>query len=203
VAKRNQQPKATWPKHAITGAIAFALGSFVTWFVLRPPVHEKPAVVASSNFVPAADPKLPPAQAAVASGNSYYDRKDWAHAAEAYERAIALGVDNADVRTDLGNSYRFSKQPQKALEQYEIAQRENPQHENSLFNQGGLFAFELNQPARALEIWRECLARFPESRNAVNVRQLIAQLEGEQKTQLAEAEKWLHSREQTAAPSPR
>lgn len=203
MAKRGLTQRTHWQSYAATALAAFLLGSVITWLVMRSPVPDEIPVAPSSDFVPTVNPNLPPADAAVASGNAYYDRKDWARAAEAYQRAIALGADNPDVRTDLGNAYRFSKQAQKALEQYAIAQRQNPQHENSLFNQGGLFAFELNQPARALEIWRECLARFPESRNAATVRQLIAQVEKEQKTQRLDAEKWLQSREQTATPSPR
>ena len=53
--------------------------------------------------------------------------------------AIAQGADTPDVRTDLGNCFRFLGQPQKALEQYAIAQKQNPQHENSLFNQISLY----------------------------------------------------------------
>lgn len=92
-----------------------------------------------------------------------------------YEEAIAGGLDNADVRTDLGNCYRFLEQPQKALEQYRRAQKENPQHEQSLFNQGGLFAFSLHDNARAIAKWREYLQRFPHGATVTEARKLIAQ----------------------------
>ena len=115
-----------------------------------------------------------PVQAALTMANWHYDVAHWNEAIAKYQETISLGLDNADVRTDLGNCYRFSAQPQKALEQYKIAQRENPNHENSLFNQGGLFASDLNQPARGVQIWKEYLKRFPKGQNVARVNQLLA-----------------------------
>ena len=81
------------------------------------------------------------------------------------------------MRTDLGNCFRFLGQPQKALEQYEIAQKQNPQHENSLLNQAGLFAEVLHDSGRAEALAREFIARFPQSSRAASARKLIDQLE--------------------------
>src|SRR4051812_13286412 len=76
---------------------------------------------------PAGEPpdtsQLPPADAARALADWNYDRQNWTHAIEHYQEAIAKGADNPDVRTDLGNCFRFLGQYEKALEQYEIAQR--------------------------------------------------------------------------------
>ena len=115
-----------------------------------------------------------PVQAALLMANWHYDVAHWNEAIKKYQETISLGLDNADVRTDLGNCYRFSSQPQKALEQYSIAQKQNPKHENSLFNQGGLFASDLNQPARGVQIWKEYLKRFPKGQNVARVNQLLA-----------------------------
>ncbi len=184
--------------------IAFALGCGATWFLVKRSADQERAFVSAGESEPPLDTRLSPAQTAVASGNWYYDRKNWPRAIEAYEKAIALGVDNSDVRTDLGNAYRFSDRPQKALEQYEIAQKQNPQHENSLFNQGGLYAFSLNQPEKALEIWREYLARFPQSPNAPKTRELISEAEAPQSDQRSEVAQWLKNRTQpTPTPSVR
>jgi tetratricopeptide (TPR) repeat protein len=190
--------------YALTAVVAFALGCGVTWLLVKRSAEQEHAVVNTGKSEPPLDTSLSPAQTAVASGNSYYDRKIWPRAIEAYEKAIALGADNSDVRTDLGNAYRFSDRPQKALEQYEIAQKQNPQHENSLFNQGGLYAFSLNQPEKALEIWRECLARFPQSPNAPKTRELISEVEARQSGQRSEVARWLKNRTQpTPTPSVR
>jgi len=122
--------------------------------------------------------QLAPADAATTLANWNYDRQNWSHAIDHYQQAIELGRDNPDVRTDLGNCLRFLGQPQKALEQYETAQRQNPQHENSLFNQAGLFAEVLHDSERAKATAREFIARFPQSPRAESARKLIGQLEG-------------------------
>ncbi len=114
-------------------------------------------------------------QMALSQGNTLYDARNWSRAALQYEQAIAGGLDNADVRTDLGNCYRFLDQAQKALAQYQRAQKENPQHEQSLFNQGGLYAFSLKDNAKAIAKWREYLERFPQGATVAEARQLIAQ----------------------------
>jgi TolA-binding protein len=68
-------------------------------------------------------------------------------------------------------------EPHKALEQYQIAQTENPMHENSLFNQAGLYAEVLHDNQQAVATAREFLKRFPQSDRAAAARQLISTLE--------------------------
>src|SRR5207237_5514335 len=125
--------------------VAFALGVGAMW--LLGPSHPWPAQ--SSLTKEPAEPRseeppdvsqLAPADAARTLADWNYDRQNWPHAIDHYQKAIALGQDTPDVRTDLGNCFRFLDQPQKALEQYEVAQKQNPQHENSLLNQASLFA---------------------------------------------------------------
>lgn len=118
---------------------------------------------------------MTPAQAALTKGNWYYDHERWPLAIGNYRQAIAGGFDNADVRTDLGNCYRFSGAPQKALEEYRRAQKQNPQHEQSLFNQGGLYASSLNDLPGAINAWRAYLKKFPQGQSVSAARQLIVQ----------------------------
>lgn len=127
--------------------------------------HEPPASLTAG---------LSPGQAALVSGNWYFDHQAWPRATDFYQRAIAQGLDNPDVRTDLGSAFRFGGQPEKALEQYRIAQKQNPKHEHSLFNQGGVYAFDMKQPDKGIALWREYLKRFPEGQNAAQARELIA-----------------------------
>ena len=126
---------------------------------------------------------MTPAEAAKTLADWNYDRQNWAHAIEHYQEAIARGADNPDVRTDLGNCFRFIGQPEKALEQYKIAQTQNPQHENSLFNQVGLFTEVLHDDQQALAAAREFVTRFPQSPRTQSARQLISQIQ--QKTNSA------------------
>jgi len=166
---------------------AFAAGSGITWLILRETgapaspqpstfVIQKPAGAGNDSGPEAPDvSQMSPAQSAVALGNWNYDNKDWPKAIGNYQRAISLGMDNPDVRTDLGNAFRFSGQPQKALEQYQIAQRENPQHENSLFNTAALYAEALNDPVNAANTWQEYLRRFPNGEKAPAARKFLEQ----------------------------
>jgi tetratricopeptide (TPR) repeat protein len=162
---------------------AFLLGAGGMWLIMRsssPGRPGKPPVERLSPS-PATEPpdvsQLAPADAARRLGDWNYDRHNWAHAIEHYQEAMADGADNPDVRTDLGNCFRFIGEPQKALEQYQIAQSENPMHENSLFNQAGLYAEVLHDDQRALATAREFLKRFPQSDRAPAATQLISNLE--------------------------
>jgi tetratricopeptide (TPR) repeat protein len=194
----------------LVGLTAFAIGAGAMWLALREkqPLAAQNSATRDTAETRAGEPPdvshLAPADVAATLANWNYDRQNWSHAIDHYQEAIALGRDNPDVRTDLGNCFRFLGQPQKALEQYETAQRQNPQHENSLFNQGGLYAFSLNQPEKALDIWREYLARFPQSLNAPKTRELISEVEKPQSDQRSEVARWLKNRTQpTPTPSVR
>lgn len=178
----------------MVGIVGALLGSTVTYLALRPrleraaranmatsmPIAANAAMPADLNHAPPANltAGMPPAQAERTLGNFYYDHQNWPEAIRRYESAIKQGSDDSDIRTDLGNAYRFSGRPQDALAQYELAQRMNPQHEFSLFNQGGLYLEDLKNPAKAIEAWNAYLARFPTGRNATLAQQLIAQATG-------------------------
>jgi hypothetical protein len=162
---------------------AFVLGAGGMWLIMRssaPGLPSKPPVERLTPS-PALEPpdvsQLAPADAAKILGDWNYDRHNWAHAIDHYQEAITHGADNPDVRTDLGNCFRFIDEPRKALEQYQIAQTENPMHENSLFNQAGLYAEVLHDDQRALATAREFLKRFPQSDRAAAARQLISKVE--------------------------
>jgi tetratricopeptide (TPR) repeat protein len=118
---------------------------------------------------------MSPAEAALALGNWNYDHQGWQKAVELYQRAISLGMDNADVRTDLGNALRFSGEPKKALEQYRAARKLNLQHENSLCNMATLYAQVLNDPASAVAAWNEYLRLFPNGEKTAVAKQFIAE----------------------------
>lgn len=216
--KRPPQPQArsAWKKYALSAAIGAGVGALITALVLTHPREaEKMATPApaTSTAQPPSTEGLPPARAHLVRGNWNYDRQNWPHAIEHYEQAIALGLDNPDVRTDLGNCYRFINQPRRALELYGIAQKQNPQHEQSLFNTVTLYAQSLNDHAAAAEAARAFIARFPASRNIDNVRTLLAQAEqgatqpppnsGSLKSsERGEMRQWLEDRAAQPTPSP-
>jgi len=163
---------------------AFLLGAAGMWLLMRTSSSgSRPAGPPMPRFAPTANTTAPdvtqlaPGDAGRALGDWYYDQRNFPLALQHYQEAIRRGTDNPDVRTDLGNCFRFVGQPQKALEQYETAQKQDPQHENSLFNQAGLFAEVLHDNQRAFATAHEFLARFPQSDKAAAARDLITHLE--------------------------
>lgn len=171
----------------IIAVVAFSAGAGISWLIFReqlpqtslqqPPTYLSQTSGLDGSNTASAPPdvsQMAPQQSAVTLGNWNYDRRNWQKAIESYQRAISLGMDNADVRTDLGNALRFSGEPQKALEQYQTARRENPQHENSLCNIATLYAQVLNDPVNAANAWREYLRLFPNGEKASEARQFIA-----------------------------
>lgn len=175
-----------WLTFALIALFGALFGATLMFFALRP---RQPASVPAPGAALSPDPTShlpdpsltagkPPAEAARILGNFYYDHRNWPQAITQYESAIRQGQDDADIRTDLGNAYRFAGRPDDALRQYEYAQRLDPNHEFSLFNQGGLFLEGFNQPDRAVETWQTYLSRFPNGRSVAAARQLIAQWQG-------------------------
>ncbi len=178
--------KSFWMPFALSGVFGLLAGGTITYLALQPRLRAPAAIPAPAV---AADPTshlpapeltagLPPAQADRTLGNFYYDHQNWPLAIKHYESAISQGSNDADIRTDLGNAYRFANRPEDALAQYQLAQKMNPAHEFSLFNQGGLYLQQLMQPQKAIEVWNEYLTRFPQGRNVEAARQLIAQARG-------------------------
>jgi tetratricopeptide (TPR) repeat protein len=159
--------------------VSAAMGAGLTWWFTARSSHPEfhPTLAGDSAPTVSAMPDvsgLSTGDAAVVLGNFAYDHQRWPEAIRRYEEAIASGVDTADVHTDLGNAFRFSGQPEQALEQYTLAQKLNPQHENSLFNQISLFTEVLNEPERAIPLCEEFIRRFPRSNKLNLVQEQLA-----------------------------
>jgi TPR repeat protein len=181
-ASEGASPQMSNGKLVLLALLAGAVGSGVTWSLLPPRREPPPPVPAAmpETEAPPSVAQLSPEQAALQLGHWHYDRQRWAEAAQQYETALRLGLDNPDVRTDLGNCYRFLGQPEKAREQYERSQRQNPAHENSLFNLAALYAQTFRDRPKAQELLTEYLRRYPNSDGAPRARQLLAEV-GENK----------------------
>ncbi len=174
--------QALW-NYVLTVIVSAAMGAGLTWMFTsqRSSPQVRPTFAPSPPAMANATPDvsgMPAGEAAVVLGNFAYDHQRWPEAISRYQEAIASGLDNADVHTDLGNAFRFSGQPQQALTQYETAQRLNPLHENSLFNQISLFTETLNNPARAIPICEEFIRHFPNSDKLPAVREQLARAKG-------------------------
>ncbi len=168
----NRAPKAAPIAAAVAAPVA------APNFAPNPVVPAGAAVPAGTSGVPTTPPSvvgMTPAEAALTLGNWNYDSLRWPQAVAQYRVAISRGLDNPNVRTDLGNALRFDNQPEKALEQYLIAQKQDPQHEQSLFNQGGLWAITLKNPKKGVAAWKAYLKRFPNGASAAQARGFVTQ----------------------------
>lgn len=150
--------------YLMTGLICAALGAGGTYLALRPAL----AQASQSHIAVAESDRL--------QGNQEEDQGQWPQATASYQKAIAEGIDNPDIRTDLGVAYFKSSQPQKALEQYVIAQRQDPNHENSLFNEASAYAV-LGDSSRAIAIWQAYLQKFPSGQHVADAKNFIAEVQ--------------------------
>ncbi len=73
--------------------------------------------------------------ALVQLGNAAYDVREFAQAADAYERALKLRPGDANVMTDLGTAYRNEGRIDQALELFRKARAADPTHWQSLYNE--------------------------------------------------------------------
>jgi hypothetical protein len=174
-------PRQSLWNYVLTVLVSAALGAGITWLITsqhsKPEFHPMPLSPPASAFNATPDVSgLSAGNAAVVLGNFAYDHQRWPDAIRQYQEAIVSGVNTADVHTDLGNAFRFSGQPEKALAEYQVAQKLNPQHENSLFNQISLFTEVLHEPTRAVPLCEEFIRRFPASDKLSVVRQQLARI---------------------------
>ena len=156
--------KHKWAGYGMVGVLCAALGSGGTYLALKPALTAAAALRTSA------------AQAALTQADSNEDQQQWPQAIIAYKQAIAGGLDNPNIRMDLGVAYFRSQQPKLALEQYQAAQKQDPNHENSLYNQGSVYAVSGNS-ARAISLWQEYLKRFPAGGHAAEAKTLIAEVQ--------------------------
>lgn len=94
-------------------------------------------------------------------GNLYFDGNQYANAIGAYEKALAIRPDNANVRTDLGVMYRRNGQPKKAIESFDKAIAADPKHEVSRLNKGIVLLHDLNDFDGAIKAWEELVEINP------------------------------------------
>jgi cytochrome c-type biogenesis protein CcmH/NrfG len=130
--------------------------------------------IAAATQVVQQDPKN--RQAWVALGNLYFDTHQHQKSIDAYARALELQPDDPDVLTDQGVMYRAVGTYDKAVANFEKANRLRPGHLQSLYNLGVVYAFDLKNVPKAEEAWNKLIQLAPTSENAAQAREALAQL---------------------------
>ena len=123
-----------------------------------------------------ADPKN--AVPRVELGNLYFDAERYQDAARWYEAALALDQSNADVSTDLGVSFYYLNQPDRALAQFDKSLKINPKHSKTLLNLGIVRAFGKQDLNGAAKAWEEVIAVAPKSREGQAARRALDAMKG-------------------------
>ncbi len=132
--------------------------------------------IAVANEVVQRDPKN--RQAWIALGNLYFDTHQPQKSIDAYAKALELKPDDPNVLTDQGVMYRSVGAYDKAVANFQKANQLDPGHLQSLYNLGVVYAFDLKNTAKAEEAWNKLIRTAPDSDNAKQARQALAQIKG-------------------------
>ncbi len=112
----------------------------------------------------------------VALGNDYFDTRQFQKSIDAYGEALRLDPNDPNVLTDQGVMYEQLADYDRALANFEQAQRVAPTHVQSVFNIGVVWSKHKNDPAKAAAAWKKVIQIAPTSPQAAEARQSLAQM---------------------------
>lgn len=110
-------------------------------------------------------------------GHNYFDADQPAKAIDAYDKALALNGDDPNVLTDQGVMYRRLGAFDQAIANFTKANEINPNHQQSLYNLGIVYLYDLKDPVKALEAWKKFLAVAPPGPQSAQVQAEVDSLE--------------------------
>jgi tetratricopeptide (TPR) repeat protein len=96
-------------------------------------------------------------------GNLYFDAERYPEAIKWYSDALKIAPNDVNVSTDLGVSYYYSNQPDRALEQFTHSLKLDSKHAKTLLNVGIVKAFGKQDLDGAAKAWQEVLQIAPDS----------------------------------------
>jgi tetratricopeptide (TPR) repeat protein len=117
-------------------------------------------------------------------GNLYFDAERYDDAITWYAAAIKLAPGDVDLSTDLGVSYYYTNQPDKALAQFDKSLAIDPRHAKTLLNLGIVRAFGKQDLAGATRAWEQVIAidpNGPEGQAAKRALETLRSAHGEPK----------------------
>ena len=95
--------------------------------------------------------------------NLYFDAEWYDDAIKWYGEAVKLQPNDVNVRTDLGVSYYYTNQPDKALAEFERSLAIDPKHAKTLLNLGIVRAFGKQDLEGASQAWQQVIKVAPDS----------------------------------------
>jgi len=106
-------------------------------------------------------------------GNRYFDAERYQDAVRWYEEAAKLSPQDVNVSTDLGISYYYTNQPDRALTQFDRSLAIDPRHSKTLLNVGIVRAFGKQDLDGAAKAFQQVLDVAPGSAEARAARQAL------------------------------
>ena len=172
------------------GMAVAVIASMAGWFALKPLLfaQDPAANPASAQSTPAPVPVTPPesllpldsdariaqlqqqaiadpqnADARTQIGNLHFDAERFQQAIPWYEGALRIRPADVNVRTDLGVTFYYMNEPDRALQQFAEVLRVDPAHTKALLNRGIVLAFGKQDLAGAAASWERVVALKPDS----------------------------------------
>jgi len=94
-------------------------------------------------------------------GNLFFDTNRFGDAIEAYQKSLALKPGDPGVLTDMGVMYRRNKNPQKAIESFDLAIVASPAFETARFNKGIVLMHDMDDMADGIRAWEALVEMNP------------------------------------------
>ena len=114
-------------------------------------------------------------------GNNYYNIQQPTKSIEAYDKALAIDGSDPNVLTKQGIMFRLIDRYDKAVENFDEANKLNPKHTQSLYNLGFVYRDDLQEYGKAKEAWLRYLEIDSTGATADWVRAMIEKMEKGQK----------------------
>ena len=138
-----------------------------------PAVLDETKVQALQN-VASKDPKNAVARAQL--GDLYYDAGRYPDAIKWYEQSFTLNPRDINVSTDLGVSYYYNQETDRAIAQLETSLAIDPVHAKTLLNLGVVKAFGKRDLKGATEVWQKLVDVAPQTPEGQQAKQALDSL---------------------------
>ncbi len=110
--------------------------------------------------------------------NLNFDISNWGRAQELYTRYLELRPGDVNAMTDLGISYRNTRQFDQALALFNQAQEINPQHWESYYNEVVILAFDLKRLDEANQTLAQLQQLQPGNPDVARLAEAVAKQRG-------------------------
>lgn len=119
-------------------------------------------------------------------GHNFFDSDQPMKAIEAYAKALALDGNDPNVLTDQGVMYRRLGWFDKAIGNFEKANKINPNHQQSLYNLGIVYRYDLQDFPKAIVAWEKFLLVNPSGPSTSQIRSELENLKRHPSVQQAQ-----------------